>query len=244
MLLTDDKTERELLDMVIEFPDDDAPRLVIADWYEENGHESRADLIRRQIKNGSLLVFGKKYNGQYSNLWNWRCYDKRLMRAPKHTHKMAFSIAHDVIGFTLDPYVFQRIEVVIRRGFVEEVRIGLDIFVKEAQSIASKHPVTNWVFRYNEYIRDSSGELNHYELRKKCISAVMFGDKMFAYIPSCIADYMVLEDDVFGRYMLKNNTDDFHQCFKTACRMFAMNKPSEKLITKANKQEVIIPGYL
>jgi uncharacterized protein (TIGR02996 family) len=44
-------TERDaLLAAVCEQPDDDTPRLVFADWLQENGEEARAEFIRLQIE--------------------------------------------------------------------------------------------------------------------------------------------------------------------------------------------------
>src|SRR5262245_46948004 len=44
-------TERDaLLRAVCDNPDDDTPRLVFADWLQENGEEERAEFIRLQIK--------------------------------------------------------------------------------------------------------------------------------------------------------------------------------------------------
>ena len=44
-------TQRDaLLRAVCENPDDDLPRLVFADWCEENGEPERADFIRTQIE--------------------------------------------------------------------------------------------------------------------------------------------------------------------------------------------------
>jgi uncharacterized protein (TIGR02996 family) len=43
------ETERSLLDAVLENPDDDLPRLVYADWLDENGDPKRAEFIRAQI---------------------------------------------------------------------------------------------------------------------------------------------------------------------------------------------------
>jgi uncharacterized protein (TIGR02996 family) len=42
--------EYAILQTIIDDPDDDVPRLVIADWYEENGNPERAEFIRVQIK--------------------------------------------------------------------------------------------------------------------------------------------------------------------------------------------------
>lgn len=48
-------TEREaLLRAVCEFPDDDTPRLVFADWLQEHGEEERAEFIRVQIEQTRL----------------------------------------------------------------------------------------------------------------------------------------------------------------------------------------------
>jgi len=48
-------TEREaLLRAVCEFPDDDTPRLVFADWLQEHGEEERAEFIRAQIEAARL----------------------------------------------------------------------------------------------------------------------------------------------------------------------------------------------
>src|SRR5262245_32678011 len=43
------ETERSLLDAVLENPDDDLPRLIYADWLDENGDAKRAEFIRAQI---------------------------------------------------------------------------------------------------------------------------------------------------------------------------------------------------
>lgn len=51
MTLTNDPVEHELCASIIANPDDDAPRLIIADWYDENGFNSRAKFIRNQISN-------------------------------------------------------------------------------------------------------------------------------------------------------------------------------------------------
>ncbi len=53
--------EREaLLRAVCENPDEDTPRLVFADWLQENGDEARAEFIRVQIAlaRGSIAIPG------------------------------------------------------------------------------------------------------------------------------------------------------------------------------------------
>jgi uncharacterized protein (TIGR02996 family) len=43
-------TDHAFLQSIIEHPEDDAPRLVYADWLEEPGQNERADLIRVQCQ--------------------------------------------------------------------------------------------------------------------------------------------------------------------------------------------------
>jgi uncharacterized protein (TIGR02996 family) len=42
--------DEAFLQTIIECPDDDAPRLIYADWLEENGDPDRAEFIREQIR--------------------------------------------------------------------------------------------------------------------------------------------------------------------------------------------------
>lgn len=50
-------TEQALLAAVIAKPADDSPRLVYADWLEENGQTERAEVIRYQCKSGRHAEF-------------------------------------------------------------------------------------------------------------------------------------------------------------------------------------------
>src|SRR4051812_44991293 len=42
-------TERAFLDDIIASPEDDAPRLIFADWLEDHGDPDRAEFIRLQV---------------------------------------------------------------------------------------------------------------------------------------------------------------------------------------------------
>jgi uncharacterized protein (TIGR02996 family) len=53
--------EEALLRSVIDNPDDDVPRLVIADWYEENGQQERAEFIRVQIALEGMKLSNPRY---------------------------------------------------------------------------------------------------------------------------------------------------------------------------------------
>jgi uncharacterized protein (TIGR02996 family) len=57
-------TEREaLLRAVCEQPDDDTPRLVFADWLQENGEEARAEFIRVQSEAARLATDDDRLDG-------------------------------------------------------------------------------------------------------------------------------------------------------------------------------------
>ena len=53
-------TEEAFLQAVSEGPDDDAPRLVYADWLEEHGRPERADFIRTQVELARLPAEGRR----------------------------------------------------------------------------------------------------------------------------------------------------------------------------------------
>ena len=46
--------EQPFLDDVREHPDDDAPRLVFADWLDDHGEHDRAEFIRLQVRAARL----------------------------------------------------------------------------------------------------------------------------------------------------------------------------------------------
>lgn len=63
-------TEREaLLRAVCEDPDDDTPRLVFADWLDENGEPERAELIRLQV----LMAQVKNPGEMHWRRWHELC---------------------------------------------------------------------------------------------------------------------------------------------------------------------------
>jgi|SRR5262245_121648 len=54
-------TDESLYRAVVAAPDDDAPRLVLADWYEEHGHPERAEFIRLQIEIARREALGDEW---------------------------------------------------------------------------------------------------------------------------------------------------------------------------------------
>src|SRR4051812_2844446 len=52
---------RPFLEAVRDSPDDDAPRLVFADWLEEQGESARAEFLRVQCELARLSTFAARY---------------------------------------------------------------------------------------------------------------------------------------------------------------------------------------
>ena len=48
------KVERSFLEQIVALPDDDTPRLVFADWLEEQGRDDRAEFVRVQVDRARL----------------------------------------------------------------------------------------------------------------------------------------------------------------------------------------------
>src|SRR4051812_13666429 len=100
--------ERKLLDAVLADPDDDAPRLVYADWLDEHDQPERAEFIRLQIALASqprakrkeeLRLREKELLDRYQERW----------AEPVAEFKTIYKAHH-----SRTPYVF-------RRGFVEGI---------------------------------------------------------------------------------------------------------------------------
>ena len=143
-------TDREALyRAVLAAPADDLPRLVLADWFEENGNAERAGYIRAQVERSRLL--GKPQSAQEfvtssevisavtaEALWRWvdedglSAPDASLVPTLTRGQASDFDLVHSletelVFGF--------------RRGFVEEVRCRASFWVRNGRSIAGRAPV-------------------------------------------------------------------------------------------------------
>lgn len=149
---------------ILDKPEDDAPRLIFADWLEEHGEEERAEFIRVQIElgkepsecdhmfcDGSLIVC--------DNCRHWKTLHKKkfqLLDANRkwfrtegfsdnvgfgQNQELVFWLAGDSRGNT------QLIEANTARGFVDAVHLTLDQFLQHGRSIAKRHPIgrKGWV---------------------------------------------------------------------------------------------------
>jgi uncharacterized protein (TIGR02996 family) len=105
-------TERDFLEAIAAAPDDDGPRLVFADWFEEHDDPDRAEFIRLQI----ALAEKDEYDSDFNMLMDR---EQDLQRTHGHRWKI--------------PELKGRQE--FRRGFVEFVWLRGDRLALEAERV-------------------------------------------------------------------------------------------------------------
>lgn len=91
----------ELLAEILARPDDDAPRLVYADWLEEHAELDRATMIREQC----TLARVPKYDARWPAHWTWA-----------RAHQHAAPLAELPPGLRWHPFAY-------RRGFAERMYV-------------------------------------------------------------------------------------------------------------------------
>lgn len=126
---------RALLAHVLAAPDDDAPRLVLADWLREHGEDEYADFIARQVRTCSIKV-------------GWG--DFELMAVPAYTaalgQKPAYLVESNEYPFPqwvkkLPPVEWPGTRI-YRRGFVFSVTLTAHDWLDHGDAILAEHPVT------------------------------------------------------------------------------------------------------
>jgi len=113
-------------------PDDAAPRLVFADWLEENGEPGRADLIRRMCR-APTYVF----------TWS------RRARHGRHVHAESVGAIRGLKGRVQAVYRDEwphlpGVELIqVCRGLIESIDIRPQSFLVHAGEIFARHPVVS-----------------------------------------------------------------------------------------------------
>ena len=127
-----------LLRAVLANPEEDTPRLVYADWLEENGDAPRARFIRWQIECESRRSFQHPFPPVSFRKWFapwWR--GKTCWRRLAWDDRPSLVLMR--VRSESDPWVDQMI---VRRGFVEEVRIPLVMYELFAAEVFQRSPIT------------------------------------------------------------------------------------------------------
>jgi uncharacterized protein (TIGR02996 family) len=111
-----------LLATVLDNPGDDTPRLVLADWLEENGQAERARFIRAQIT-GPICNRFHDYQGCDCET----CWSERMLQSDKFRRKIV-RVPNDL-------------SCGIRRGFVWRVHVTLQGWLDFGPAVVREHPV-------------------------------------------------------------------------------------------------------
>jgi uncharacterized protein (TIGR02996 family) len=113
-----------LLAAVCAAPDDDLPRLVFADWCDENGEEDRAEFIRVQVEL-TKGVIGKKRVALLKR-------EQELLKE----HRAAWT--DNIREFTDD---FRDEPIRFRRGFVEDISINDELLERHGDELFRRAPI-------------------------------------------------------------------------------------------------------
>jgi uncharacterized protein (TIGR02996 family) len=113
-------TDDAFLADILENPDDDAPRLIFADWLDDKGDPERAEFIRLQC---ALASEPADHPGRAEQERR----EVELLEAHRATWAGALLRHADEVRF--------------RRGFIESVRMPLGRLLANADAIFSRHPV-------------------------------------------------------------------------------------------------------
>lgn len=157
-----------LLQAILENPDDDLPRLLTADWLEDNGQAERSEFIRAQCE----LSMRREYAGDSRDRWSveltaridklrsrsiellrgWNTcnFFPELMTLPRNgTATLITTYDQDSISIRSTTWASR-----IRRGFVEQVTCRADHWLAHGDAIAAEHPIrrvamtTQWPINY------------------------------------------------------------------------------------------------
>lgn len=153
--MTTHPTAAAILRDVLEHPDDDVPRLVLADWLEEHGEGGRAEFVRTQLqldpmRDESLQELKRK--GQHAgrpcrHTWPEMCANCRaLCKREKEIIGEGYIWEHpnqldrwlpgyDTVWPMQNPPVW-------RRGFVESIALPFAAFTEHAEALFAAHPIT------------------------------------------------------------------------------------------------------
>jgi uncharacterized protein (TIGR02996 family) len=140
-----------LLRAIAAQPDEDTPRLMYADWLDENGQPERAEFIRVQVAHSTFprcprTHFANEYQGGQcipcqAICGQWRIRAQALLNsAPKPAE-----LPNPVAWFAVDPnpahWFWDRFRPEYRRGFPSAVTCTWEDWRDHADAILAAHPV-------------------------------------------------------------------------------------------------------
>lgn len=129
-------TKTDLMRAIIESPDDDTPRLIFADWLEENGEEKRAEFIRVQI--GLEKSKGHSWTGQQVHENNDVCGCSYCIFRRREQYLLGYGRVQwcPVRQCFASPH-----DVVYHRGFVESIRCPYQNWLDNWKELLDSAPI-------------------------------------------------------------------------------------------------------
>jgi uncharacterized protein (TIGR02996 family) len=115
----------DLYQAILAAPEDDAPRLIYADWLDEHGDPARAEFIRAQIAAAAVPEETSRWREPTEQA-------DRLLR----DHRVSW----------LGPVLERAQKAECRRGFVDGVRVTVDQFLSSADKLLRLEPIRMWEF--------------------------------------------------------------------------------------------------
>jgi uncharacterized protein (TIGR02996 family) len=112
---------------ILDDPDDDAPRLILADWFDEQGQPERAEFIRVQCVLASCSPLDPEWAQLHSR-------EQRLLGGP---NDLWFGTRPEWVA----PLEGIHMGWVFRRGFVEEAALHADDLLASAANLFGRAPV-------------------------------------------------------------------------------------------------------
>jgi uncharacterized protein (TIGR02996 family) len=152
---TSSREARALLADIRANPDDDTPRLVYADWLEENGDADRAQIIRLQIQRARL----PEYDGGAATLLRR---ERTLLKA----HGADWGEVPPGLGIKGE----------LRRGFVEHITLTPQAFLDHAGAVFERLPIRSIFFSHADGLPGLVGRLAQSPLLAR-VAALRFGPR-------------------------------------------------------------------
>lgn len=120
------RPDRPFIDAILAAPDDDAPRLIYADWLQEHGDEARAEFIRVQCELHQIAPLGIAIPGHMI---------VRFETLRRREQELLPLLPDDGMRFdvTMIP--------VWRRGFLEEITCAAADCIAHLDAIREEHPI-------------------------------------------------------------------------------------------------------
>jgi uncharacterized protein (TIGR02996 family) len=144
--------EKAFLQAIFENPDDDAPRLIYADWLDENGQPDRAEFIRLQcelekVPAGHLPPPVLDRRGRTRDTIRSTSRNKLIKRAAsllkKHGKQWAGPLRRTVRGYEY------------RRGFIEAIEIATQQFIDNGEKLFQLAPIRHaWLINADDHLDD------------------------------------------------------------------------------------------